>query len=90
LTAIVLTIEFTRVNHDMWLPILIAVAGSVAMFRFCVYKETSVSSLARVASLGSAETNARGLASEGDRRSPDAARSEVSASLKHADRQKTF
>jgi H+/Cl- antiporter ClcA len=90
LTAIVLTIEFTRVNHDMWLPILIAVAGSVAMFRFCIYKETSVSSPARVTSLGSAEKNARGLASEGDRRNPDAARSEVSASLKHADRQKTF
>jgi hypothetical protein len=29
LTAIVLTIEFTRIGHDMWVPVLFAVAGSV-------------------------------------------------------------
>ncbi|WP_296709400.1 chloride channel protein [Rhodoblastus sp.] len=32
LSAIMLTIEFTRIGHDMWGPLLIAVVGSVAAF----------------------------------------------------------
>lgn len=35
LTAIVLTIEFTRVSQDMWVPLLCAVTGSVTTFRVC-------------------------------------------------------
>jgi H+/Cl- antiporter ClcA len=35
MTAIVLTIEFTQVEHDLWLPILLAVAGSIAALRAC-------------------------------------------------------
>ena len=35
LTAIVLTIEFTRVGHEMWVPIILAVAGSAAIARLC-------------------------------------------------------
>ncbi len=33
LTAIVLVVEFTRVGHDFLVPVLIAVAGSIAAFR---------------------------------------------------------
>jgi H+/Cl- antiporter ClcA len=32
LTAIALIVEFTHVNHDFWIPIFFAVAGSIAMF----------------------------------------------------------
>jgi H+/Cl- antiporter ClcA len=32
LTATVLVIEFTQADHDFWIPILLAVAGSVAAF----------------------------------------------------------
>jgi H+/Cl- antiporter ClcA len=33
LTAVVLIVEFTRVNHDFLIPILFAVAGSVSTFK---------------------------------------------------------
>ncbi|WP_323122827.1 chloride channel protein [Burkholderia alba] len=33
LTAVVLLLEFTRVNHDFLIPILLAVAGSVSTFK---------------------------------------------------------
>jgi len=35
LTAIVLTLEFTRVGHDFLVPISLAVAGSFSVFRLC-------------------------------------------------------
>ena len=35
LTAILLTLEFTRVSHDFCVPIFLAVAGSIAMLRVC-------------------------------------------------------
>jgi H+/Cl- antiporter ClcA len=35
LTAIALTIEFTRVGHDLWVPIFLAVAGSAATLHAC-------------------------------------------------------
>ena len=35
LTAIALTIEFTRVGHDLWVPICLAVAGSSAAVHAC-------------------------------------------------------
>ena len=35
LTAIVLTLEFTRVSHDLCVPIFLAVAGSTTMLRAC-------------------------------------------------------
>lgn len=35
LTAIVLTVEFTRVSQEMWVPIIVAVAGSAATARLC-------------------------------------------------------
>jgi H+/Cl- antiporter ClcA len=35
LTAIALTVEFTRVDHDFLVPILFAVAGSVGMLKLC-------------------------------------------------------
>jgi H+/Cl- antiporter ClcA len=35
LTAIILVIEFTRVGHDFVVPISLAVAGSISVFRFC-------------------------------------------------------
>jgi H+/Cl- antiporter ClcA len=35
LTAILLTLEFTRVSHDFCVPIFFAVAGSIAMLRAC-------------------------------------------------------
>jgi H+/Cl- antiporter ClcA len=34
-TAILLTLEFTRVSHDFCVPILLAVAGSIATARVC-------------------------------------------------------
>jgi H+/Cl- antiporter ClcA len=34
-TAIILTIEFTRVSQDMWVPMVCAVTGSAATFRVC-------------------------------------------------------
>lgn len=36
LTAVVLILEFTRVSHDFLVPILLAVAGSVSMFKLLV------------------------------------------------------
>src|SRR5208283_2069435 len=33
LTAILMTLEFTRVSHDFCVPIFLAVAGSIAMMR---------------------------------------------------------
>ncbi len=33
LTAIVLVVEFTRVGHDVLIPMLIAMVGAVAVFR---------------------------------------------------------
>lgn len=33
LTAVLLTLELTRIDHDFLIPILLAVAGSIAMFR---------------------------------------------------------
>lgn len=35
LTAIVLTMEFTRIGHDFLIPISLAVAGSVCVFQWC-------------------------------------------------------
>jgi H+/Cl- antiporter ClcA len=35
LTAIALTIEFTRVGHDLWVPIFLAVAASAASLHAC-------------------------------------------------------
>ena len=35
LTAILLTLEFTRVSHDFCVPIFLAVAGSIATLRAC-------------------------------------------------------
>ncbi len=35
ITAIALTVEFTRVDHDFLVPIFFAVAGSIAMFHVC-------------------------------------------------------
>jgi H+/Cl- antiporter ClcA len=35
LTAIALTIEFTRVGHDLWVPIFLAVAASAAALHAC-------------------------------------------------------
>ncbi|MGD0102869.1 MAG: chloride channel protein [Rhodopila sp.] len=35
LTAVLLTLEFTRVSHDFCVPIFLAVGGSVAMLRAC-------------------------------------------------------
>ncbi|MBV8575703.1 MAG: chloride channel protein [Acetobacteraceae bacterium] len=35
LTAILLTLEFTRVSHDFCVPIFLAVAGSIAALRLC-------------------------------------------------------
>lgn len=40
LTAVVLTIEFTRVGHEMWVPIILAVAGSAATARLCALLPT--------------------------------------------------
>jgi len=40
LTAIALTIEFTRVGYDFWVPILLAVAASVASLHACARRET--------------------------------------------------
>jgi Voltage gated chloride channel len=57
LTAIILTIEFTRINHDMWMPITIAVASSEVTFRFCVDRETNLSGVHRPPSLGAVERN---------------------------------
>jgi H+/Cl- antiporter ClcA len=37
LTAIVLILEFTRVNHDFLIPIMLAVAGSIATSKSLVY-----------------------------------------------------
>ena len=39
LTAIVLVIEFCRLDHDFWVPILLAVAGSTATLRYCVGRQ---------------------------------------------------
>jgi H+/Cl- antiporter ClcA len=56
LTAIVLVIEFTRVGHDLWVPIFLAVATSVASHDACTMREAQrsdriplVSSLVRFA-----------------------------------------
>jgi len=35
LTAIVLVTEFTRIDHDFLVPIILAVAGSVCACRLC-------------------------------------------------------
>jgi H+/Cl- antiporter ClcA len=35
LTAIVLTLEFTRVGYDFLIPISLAVAGSISVFHLC-------------------------------------------------------
>ena len=40
LTAIVLTIEFTHIGHDLWTPMLLAVAGSVAAAKACPHLQT--------------------------------------------------
>ena len=40
LTAIALTIEFTRVGYDFWVPILLAVAASVASLHACARRKT--------------------------------------------------
>lgn len=39
LTAVVLIVEFCRLDHDFWVPILLAVAGSTAMLRYCVARQ---------------------------------------------------
>jgi H+/Cl- antiporter ClcA len=39
LTAIALIIEFTRVGHDVWVPIFVAVAASVASLHACARRE---------------------------------------------------
>jgi H+/Cl- antiporter ClcA len=39
LTAIVLVIEFTRVGHDLWVPISLAVAISIASLNGCTRRE---------------------------------------------------
>jgi len=35
LTATVLTIEFTRIGHDFWFPVCLAVGGAAATLHFC-------------------------------------------------------
>lgn len=40
LTAIVLIFEFTRVGHDLLIPISLAVTGSVSAFHLCVERKT--------------------------------------------------
>ncbi len=35
LTAIVLVVEFTRIEHDFLVPIILAVVGSVCVSRLC-------------------------------------------------------
>ena len=39
LTAIALVIELTRVGHDLWVPIFLAVAASVASLHLCATRE---------------------------------------------------
>jgi H+/Cl- antiporter ClcA len=39
LTAIALIIEFTRINHDFWVPVFLAVAGSVASLHACAKRD---------------------------------------------------
>lgn len=39
LTAIVLVAEFTRIDHDFLVPIILAVAGSMCMSKLCVLWE---------------------------------------------------
>lgn len=48
LTAIVLTIEFTRVSHDFWVPICVAVVGSVAALQMCARKDVRRSGTAPI------------------------------------------
>jgi H+/Cl- antiporter ClcA len=38
LTAIVLTVELTRLGHDFLIPISLAVAGSIAVFQLCTLR----------------------------------------------------
>jgi hypothetical protein len=40
-TAIALTIEFTRVGHDFWVPIFLAVAASAATLHACAGRGAS-------------------------------------------------
>jgi H+/Cl- antiporter ClcA len=40
ITAIVLALEFTRVDHDFLFPILLAVAGSISCFHLCAKART--------------------------------------------------
>lgn len=42
LTAVVLVAEFTRVDHDFLVPIILAVVGSVCASRFCEYRNRAV------------------------------------------------
>ncbi|ARB92548.1 chloride channel protein [Legionella longbeachae] len=38
ITAIVLIIEFTGINFSFFIPILLAVAGSISMFHYCAHR----------------------------------------------------
>src|SRR5208337_4588508 len=50
LTAIVLTIEFTRVSHDFWAPISLDVTGSVAALQMCAWRDAKRTRTATVGS----------------------------------------
>ena len=39
LTAIVLIIEFTRIDHDLWVPLIVAVTGATAALRGCAGRQ---------------------------------------------------
>ena len=50
LTAIALTVEFTQVGHDFWVPIFLAVAASVASLHACAWRDAQRPGRAPVAS----------------------------------------
>jgi H+/Cl- antiporter ClcA len=62
LTAIVLTIEFTRVGHDFLIPLSLAVAGSIAVFH--LRAQYASQPMQRPTSAGVPAANARALSVE--------------------------
>jgi H+/Cl- antiporter ClcA len=52
LTAIVLVIEFTRIGHDMLIPVVLAVAGSACASRLCAHFASRADAKERTVPIG--------------------------------------
>ncbi|MGU7810809.1 chloride channel protein [Burkholderia sp. AW49-1] len=57
ITAVVLLLEFTRVNHDSLVPMLLAVAGSLVAYRFA--QQLAERRMDATATIGTSATTAR-------------------------------